>query len=263
MAITHALIQELLARRHSSWEWKFFAEFRPLTGWGATVNSIDAVAVGIYKKHAKIVAYEIKVTREDFIADVRQFKKKHQFALMMSHEFYYICPWNVISKAEVPEVAGLYYVNQKNKISQIKHAVYREQDCIPFGIVQGLVSHVGKVIHDAKIPVKYLGRQLTQEDFLALVLEEKGKDWADDVKSEAASQRQEEAKREKGYKIFMRELIEEAGLFYTDKAKALPVLKKYCIVGKELLADSQFHYDMKQLKESFAKVEKILKEYSK
>lgn len=263
MTITHALIQELLARRHSSWEWKFFAEFRPLTGWGAPLNAIDAVAVGIYKKQAKIVAYEIKVTREDFIADVRQFKKKHELALMMSHEFYYICPWNVISKAEVPEVAGLYYVNQKNKISLIKHAVYREQDCIPFSIVQGFVSHVGKAIHDAKIPVKYLGRELTQEDFLALVLEEKGKDWEDAIKCEATSQRLEQAKREKGYQAFLRELIEEAGLFYTDKAKALPMLKKYCIVGKELLGDSQFHYDMKRLKESFSKVEKILEAKSK
>lgn len=77
MTITHALIQELLARRHSNWEWKFFAEFRPLTGWGATASAIDAVAVGIYRKHQKIIAYEVKITREDFIADVRNFKKKH------------------------------------------------------------------------------------------------------------------------------------------------------------------------------------------
>jgi len=263
MTITHALIQELLARRHSSWEWKFFAEFRPLTGWGATTNAIDAVAVGIYRKHQKIVCYEIKVTREDFISDVRQFKKKHELALMMSHEFYYICPWNVISKAEVPEVAGLYYVNQKNKISLIKHAVYREQDCIPFTIVQGFVSKVGEAIHDAKIPVQYLGRQLTQEDFLALVENEKGINWKDDVKYEARKQRREEKELDKGRRLLIQELRDTCGRYITSDEEAMPMIKKYCAVGKELISDYNFRYRLKNLKEALNEIEKLLTEKSK
>lgn len=266
MTTTHALIQELLARRHSSWEWKFFAEFRPLTGYGAPLNAIDAVAVGIYKKQAKIVCYEIKVIREDFIADVRQFKKKHQFALMMSHEFYYICPWNVINKAELPEVAGLYYVNKNNKISLIKHPVYRELDCVPFAIVQGFVSHVGKVIYDAKIPINYLGRQLTQEDLLAMVEKAKGVDWKNDVEYEANKQRREEKERGKERRIFVQDLMGACGIYggdHEDEMRQRVKIKKYCIVGREVLGNSEFRYHMTNLKKAFAKVEKILEEHSK
>jgi len=162
-------------------------------------------------------------------------------------------------------VAGLYYVNQKNKIKQIKHAIYREQDCIPFGIVQGFVSHVGKVIHDAKIPVKYLGRELSQEDFLALVLEEKGKNWEDDIRFEATKQRREEGQRDKTRKAFIAELMDACGMpgIYYKEAEVLPKMKKYCIVGRELLGDSDFQYRMKDLKKAFAKVEKILEDKSK
>lgn len=263
MSLTHALIQELLARRHSSFEWKFFPEFRPLTGWGATANAIDAVAVGIYKKHAKIVSYEIKVTREDFISDVRVFKKKHQYALMMSHEFYYICPWNIINKAEVPEVAGLYYVNQKNRISLIKHAVYREQECIPFAIVQGFVSKVSEAIHDAKIPVNYLGKALTQEDFLELLEKEKGQYWKEEVRCEAQRQRLQEVEKGKARRVSMQQIMATCGLYSMPEAEAVPIIEKYCTAGKELLSDGDFRYRLNNLKEALAKVDGILEAKNK
>ena len=85
-------IEAALASRYSGRGWANFFQYRPLTSYGATFSSIDLLSVGLWRKNGdKIIAHEIKVARSDFLKDLKQFKKKHGFALEISHEFYYVC----------------------------------------------------------------------------------------------------------------------------------------------------------------------------
>lgn len=146
--------------------WAFYEEFRPFTGFAGNVNQIDAVALGLYEKNKKIVAFEIKVDRADFLKDVSMFNHKHRFALEISNEFYYVCPWDLIDKSEVPDIAGLLYINKGHKIQNKKVAKLRVKDDLPLCFVQAFLQNSKKRVNYADIPVQYLGRNWTQKDFI-------------------------------------------------------------------------------------------------
>lgn len=173
------IIKQALAKRFSG-TYAFFQEFRPFTGYAGHVNQIDAVAVGLYNMDTRIIAFEIKVSRADFKADVARFQHKHRFAVELSHEFYYVCPWGLIDKSEVPEVAGLMCVNKGSKVVMKKQAQQRNLECIPLDFFQAFARNFGAKIENAKVPIKYLGRNWTQEAFkkeIALEQERANKYW--------------------------------------------------------------------------------------
>jgi len=66
--------------------------------------------------------YEIKVSRNDFLRD-----DKWRSYLKMCNEFYFCTPWKMISVDEVPEVAGLRYIQPSGRVYTIKKAPFREQ----------------------------------------------------------------------------------------------------------------------------------------
>ena len=145
--------------------WALYEEFRPFTGFDGNVNQIDAIAVGLYAKNEKIIAFEIKTERGDFLKDVSQFMHKHRFALEISNEFYYVCPWGLIDKTELPDIAGLLYVNKAHKIQVKKVSALRTKGDLPLRYVQAILQNSRKRINYAEIPVQYLGRNWTQRTF--------------------------------------------------------------------------------------------------
>ena len=62
-----------------------------------------------------MIGYEIKVSRSDFMQD----NKWHNY-LPMCNQFYFACPWGIISPSEVPEEAGLVWVTKNAARSVIK-----------------------------------------------------------------------------------------------------------------------------------------------
>jgi len=178
-------IKKYLAEKYSpSKGFAYFPEFRTLTGY-ANARFIDAVAVGLWSKNNGIWAFEIKINRGDFIQDVSQFQHKHADALEISHRFYYVCPWGLIDKNEVPDVAGLIWVNKAMSFVIKKQAQLRVKQEIPMSHFLAFAQKFGSTIEHSKIPVKYLGKEISQDDFLEIVEEKKRGDFDFEVKIKA------------------------------------------------------------------------------
>ncbi len=196
-----------LKKKHNGHKWRNFTEFRETTGYlGKGANIIDFLAFGVYNSAGadKVVAYEIKQVKSDFRKDVNDFKTKQRIALEISNEFYYICPHGIISMDEVPEIAGLAYVTATKRIKIIKQAQYRELQGIPYYVVKNLLLQAVEQEHLSDIPIKYIGQELTQKDFMELVKKEAAKTNEYRIESEA----------EKIHEKLVKERDEAAGMLH-------------------------------------------------
>ena len=257
-------IKAILAERHSGQGWAYFQEFMPMTGYAATLNSIDAIAVGLWQKTWGIHAYEIKISHADFINDVRQFHKKHEHALNISHYFYYICPWGIIEKSEVPEIAGLMYVNKSNGIKIVKQPTLREVDAIDIPYFQGFAKVFGNKIDNANLPIKYLGGEVTQEDFSALVEEEAKKkmDFHFDRRVREAV-KEEVGDKDENWK-FIRELLGASHIYSIGddekRREKYDEIITLCRLGYEVGKSSPLRYHLTNLKAQVLDFDKLLNE---
>lgn len=111
-------ILKALRRRHPESEWAFFEELRAGTGYRKTWAStgpldnnpeqrFDAWAINLYpSKNFLRIAYEIKVSRSDFLREIKHPEKRAQ-ALQLSNQFYFVAPPGLIKASELPPEAGL------------------------------------------------------------------------------------------------------------------------------------------------------------
>lgn len=79
--------------------------------------------LAIYKSwtNPKVIIYEIKVSRGDFLQD-----NKWHLYLQYCHEFYFIVPSGMVKKTELPDNVGLkYYDPDTGAIRTVKKALYR------------------------------------------------------------------------------------------------------------------------------------------
>lgn len=112
-------ILKALRRRHPEKEWAFFEELRAGTGYKEVTKGInpqqrfDAWAINLYpsKKFLRI-AYEIKVSRSDFLREIKHPEKRTQ-ALQLSNQFYFVAPVGLIKPDELPPEAGLIEVENE------------------------------------------------------------------------------------------------------------------------------------------------------
>ena len=104
--MTAETITALLRKRHAGQI--FVTELRGGSGSRESDNSyIDAYALHPYpSKQNCRVAYEVKVSRSDFLRDVKQ-PHKHRAALVHSNEFYFVAPVGMLAAVEMPLFAGL------------------------------------------------------------------------------------------------------------------------------------------------------------
>lgn len=107
-------------------QWAFFAELRVGTGYGKfAAQSIDAYALNAWpSKEFHAIAYEIKVSRGDFFREIANPAKRYP-GMMVSNEFYFATPSNLLSVGEIPELCGLVEVDSEGEISVVKKAEYR------------------------------------------------------------------------------------------------------------------------------------------
>lgn len=116
---TATAVLDAIERRHSmcagqggrSHMWAFFRELRGGPGWGAeNEKRLDAWALGTWPSTGyERIAYEVKVSRSDFLAEIRQ-PFKRRFALRISNRFYFASPAGLIRPEEIPTEAGLFEV---------------------------------------------------------------------------------------------------------------------------------------------------------
>lgn len=102
---TSYLVQLLCEHHVTKWgEWATFAELMEAPAGG---QRLDFFAVHTWRsKNYRAVAYEIKVSRSDFLREMRD-PYKRAFAERVSHECYFVAPPGLISSEEVPFPWGL------------------------------------------------------------------------------------------------------------------------------------------------------------
>jgi hypothetical protein len=106
------LFTEVLAkRRHATTfrgEWVLFPELRFGTGASTNADSrVDAFAMHCWpSKRFLRVAYEIKVSRGDFLRELKDPLKRRP-GLLISNQFYFLCCPGVAKAEEIPADCGL------------------------------------------------------------------------------------------------------------------------------------------------------------
>ena len=120
MTIDARTILKLLEQRHT--HDVFVAECKDGPTWGGNHLRMDAWAMRRSWTRPLARAYEIKVTRSDFLGD-----KKWPGYLDCCNEFYFVAPPGIIDPAELGNEVGLLCVSRTGtKLYTKKRAAYRE-----------------------------------------------------------------------------------------------------------------------------------------
>jgi len=161
--MTSERIVRLLENRHAGEEWAFLRELRTCTGHLYKPCYIDCYAVGLWEKTRGFFAYEIKVSRSDFLKDIQEFTVKQADAIANSTQFYYVCPHKLIDPSEVPEICGLMWADAGGvKIKKV--AKIRE---LEKGLEPGFIAALLRASSEKKTwnPMwKYLGKDISESD---------------------------------------------------------------------------------------------------
>ncbi|EGW36480.1 hypothetical protein [Desulfosporosinus sp. OT] len=141
-------ILKALRERHQEREWAFFRELRVGTGYRNVEKGLnpeqrlDAWAINLYpSKNFLRIAYEIKVSRGDFLREINNPQKREQ-ALQLSNQFYFAAPVGLIKPEEIPEEVGLIEVFDEWQ-SMIKvSAPVREGGELPWQFLASIARRV-------------------------------------------------------------------------------------------------------------------------
>lgn len=165
--MTSDKIKKILLQKYSKKNYLCFTEMPTVTGHKKK-NYIDFYTIGVWKNDS-IVGYEIKISRQDFLQDVRDFKNKQGAALRATEQYYYICPWELIQPNEVPENVGLCWVNKGYKIVTKKEAPFRPKEDLPAEFIKSLLRKNATKVKRTNYPIKYLFEEMSENDMDKLV----------------------------------------------------------------------------------------------
>jgi hypothetical protein len=89
---------------------------------------IDGFAIARYESaKARRIAYEIKVSRGDFLAEMKD-PDKRVAALRVSNEFYFVAPKGLIQPQEIPAECGLIEVDDQGRTRIRVKAPWRDAE---------------------------------------------------------------------------------------------------------------------------------------
>jgi len=116
--VTSGDIKKALANAHYG---EFFMAEVKNGPTGTGMLKLDALAIYKSWSHQRMVGYEIKISRADFLQD----GKMHLY-LPYVHEFYVVCPAKMIDKKEIPDDMGLMWFNpDTGELKMKKKAAHR------------------------------------------------------------------------------------------------------------------------------------------
>jgi hypothetical protein len=115
-----ARILRALGARHERPEWVFLTE-APMLGGNGPVH-LDALAINCFwSKGFVTVGYEVKVSRSDFLGELKRPKKTAASARMCS-AFYFAVPNGLVKPEEVPAPYGLVNVYESGHVRIAKRS---------------------------------------------------------------------------------------------------------------------------------------------
>lgn len=174
---TADMIKSLLALRHPPGEWVLIYELSNGTGYNPKQRYIDAFAFNCYPSKNNIrIAYEIKVSRSDFVNELKH-PEKRQWAMDVCHQFYFACAPGVAEKSEIPEGCGLLVATKNANMMRVQ--LHARQKLKPRPLqdneIAAMLRAIERINRKDLIHWKYAGRDLTDDDLLKLI--EEKRDW--------------------------------------------------------------------------------------
>jgi hypothetical protein len=145
-------IIKALRKRHgiNGRAWAFFEELRAGTGYKNVRKGhnpeqrFDAWAINLYpSKNHLTVAYEIKVSRSDFLHEIRRPEKRKQ-AMEHSNEFYFVTPKGLVNPNEIPKGCGLIEVDDKGNTKVVVKAEYRPDAKLTWNFLASIARRAAK-----------------------------------------------------------------------------------------------------------------------
>jgi len=136
------VLRALQARHDPGKGWVFMVEAPMDIGGGH--HAVDAWAINCFasQKHRR-VGYEVKVSRSDFLGEMKQAKKTERSARFCS-SFYFACPEGVLLPADVPDPYGLCVVRGNGRTRIVKKSTLPA--CEPtWGLVGRLLRRLAQM----------------------------------------------------------------------------------------------------------------------
>ncbi len=107
--------------------WVYFSE---LQNYRFASRRVDFWAMACWpSENYKRIAYEIKVTRADFLNELKD-PTKRDFAMEISNQFFFITPPDLIKENELPEGCGLIELSKKGNLTTRIKAPIRKPDFV-------------------------------------------------------------------------------------------------------------------------------------
>lgn len=126
--IDAVFIQESLAKKYDRLPWVYMSELRDNPGFDAT-RTIDGYAVHLTNQ--QLLAFEIKISRQDFKRDIESNKWHDWFRL--SSEFYFVTPAGLLDDPDsvLPPGTGLMEMDSQGNIRKRSWAAVRTMAQVP------------------------------------------------------------------------------------------------------------------------------------
>lgn len=159
-----ACIDGLLHEKYGQDPWFYFSQVpERADGMGRT---IDGLAVNVWNSKFAVIAFEIKVSRSDFLSELRDPSKRQPF-IERSTQFYFVTPHGLVQPDEVPAECGLMWVQAGGRIITKKAAQQRTLKTVPAQFLAAVVRKAGQgQAYKGRKLFKFAGRDLTHAEFV-------------------------------------------------------------------------------------------------
>jgi hypothetical protein len=170
--VTEAKILGLLRERYSDREWAFFSHLRSGTGAG-NARTFDAFAINTWPSKGYLrLAFEVKVSRQDLVHEFMSPWKRAD-AMENSNQFFFVAPKGLVKAMELPDGCGLLELDAGGLKNTVL-AKHREIKPPEMNFICSLFRKSSLEAPALKL-FKYAGKEMTDEDLVALI--EEKKDW--------------------------------------------------------------------------------------
>lgn len=152
----------MLKNRHAGQDWATFTELATSTGAG-WASYIDFFAMNLWpSKGFTRIAYEIKVSRSDFLAEMN-LPQKREPAENLSHQCYFAMPPGLVKTDEIPDGWGLLEAT-RGGFRRKKVAKQRKPGPMPNGFIAAIARRTSDDLPDLHPVIwRYAGEEIPLE----------------------------------------------------------------------------------------------------
>lgn len=137
-------IKNILVKRHSSLLlWICVTELPTTTGLYYPLRIIDVFALALIPSmNYERIAYEVKVSRADWLSELRHPKKRAR-AVALCNRFFFVLAHGIYKKGDLPKgLCGILEITLERQIKLIRRAVRRTIKPMPVGFIAALARRI-------------------------------------------------------------------------------------------------------------------------